>query len=118
MGMDVYGRNPSCEEGRYFRASIWSWRPIHGLMRQLCCEFVSDEVLFSMGFNDGAGPEDQETCDKIAKAFDKWMEHNASGVKLETPEIHAGLVGALGFDHYLLKEWVTFLRSCGGFKVL
>ena len=32
MGMDVYGNKPRCSKGEYFRASVWSWRPIHGLI--------------------------------------------------------------------------------------
>jgi hypothetical protein len=26
MGMDIYGRNPTSEAGKYFQANIWSWR--------------------------------------------------------------------------------------------
>ena len=28
MGMDVYGKNPRNEEGKYFRNNVWWWRPI------------------------------------------------------------------------------------------
>lgn len=28
MGMDVYGKAPISETGKYFRANIWSWRPL------------------------------------------------------------------------------------------
>lgn len=28
MGMDIFGNKPSSEAGVYFRASVWSWRPI------------------------------------------------------------------------------------------
>jgi hypothetical protein len=26
--MDVYVNKPTTEEGRYFRASVWSWHPL------------------------------------------------------------------------------------------
>ena len=32
MGMDVYGRDPDSPAGKYFRANVWSWRPIHALI--------------------------------------------------------------------------------------
>jgi hypothetical protein len=38
MGMDVYGRNPTSEAGKYFRANVWSWRPIHALIEQECAD--------------------------------------------------------------------------------
>lgn len=28
MGMDVYGKAPTTEEGRYFRRSVWGWHPL------------------------------------------------------------------------------------------
>lgn len=28
MGMDVYGKSPTSEIGRYFRNSVWWWRPL------------------------------------------------------------------------------------------
>jgi hypothetical protein len=34
MGMDVVGRNPRTEAGEYFRANVWSWGPIHNLIRR------------------------------------------------------------------------------------
>ena len=49
------------QPGGYFRANVWSWRPIHDLMQKLCSDFLDEEVLEHMGYNDGAGPKDQET---------------------------------------------------------
>lgn len=28
MGMDVYGKKPTSEAGRYFRNNVWWWRPL------------------------------------------------------------------------------------------
>ena len=28
MGMDVYGHNPTTEDGSYFRNAIWEWDPL------------------------------------------------------------------------------------------
>ena len=43
MGMDVYGRNPDSQAGKYFRANVWSWRPIHALVIDLCSDFLDEE---------------------------------------------------------------------------
>jgi hypothetical protein len=133
MGMDVIGRDPKNEAGDYFRANVWSWRPINHLMIDLCSDFLDEEVLRAMSFNDGAGPEDQATCNKIADRFDAWMERHTEGHTLES-DLRVGPGGRLlsletvqqnptaGVSPYLvhdehLKEWVEFLRSCGGFQV-
>lgn len=28
MGMDVFGKNPTNEVGKYFRRNVWGWRPL------------------------------------------------------------------------------------------
>lgn len=142
------------QPGAYFRANVWSWRPIHDLMRQLCSDFLDEELLEHMGYNEGSGPEDQETCDKIAERFSKWMEHNVNGHEVnlgmhvdeqgqfveltpsedsfegeaerrlvESVQEARGVSGksvvrsAHTVDDESLKEWIEFLRHCGGFMV-
>jgi hypothetical protein len=134
MGMDVYGRKPSAPEGKYFRATIWSWPPIHALMIELCSDLLSEKLLAKMAFNDGAGPRTQKTCTEMAKRFEQWMEHHTEGHGLESdqrvtpegrfvteqelaenPDMETVSPYSVGDEH--LKEWIEFLRYCGGFKV-
>jgi len=121
MGMDVYGRNPSSEEGEYFRANIWSWRPIHMLIVELCSDLLNEEMLHSLGFNDGAGPESQEICTEMANRFDHWLEHHVDGAAMES-EIHVdennrfvdpgpSTKTAYETDDEHLKELVAVLKS-------
>lgn len=130
MGMDVYGREPKSEAGKYFRANVWSWRPIHSLMAELCSDVLDEDLLRQMAFNDGEGPMDQATCDVIAERFNGWLEHNADGVILEDAVMRVNEGGCFinnpnpgeGRSAYSardehLKEWVAFLRDCGGFQV-
>jgi hypothetical protein len=77
MGMDVWGRTPSAPAGQYFRANIWSWRPIHALCAELGRDLFDDETLSRIGVNVGAGLADQETCTQLAERFDQWLEHHA-----------------------------------------
>lgn len=131
MGMDVYGRNPSSKDGEYFRASIWSWRPIHALLAETCGDLLSEKMLHSFGFNDGAGPKSQKVCDSLAARLNLWLEHNIEGTSVECPSVLAEPDGRLvdpdeasdqattpystSDDH--IREFVRFLRACGGFRV-
>ena len=40
MGMDVYGRKPKSETGRYFRNNVWWWRPLW-----IYCEDVAPDLI-------------------------------------------------------------------------
>jgi hypothetical protein len=134
MGMDVYGKNPSSEAGKYFRANVWSWRPIHALIVQLCSDLLDAETIQALGFNDGAGPAEQTTCTAMAQRFEVWLEHHTSGQSLEcdlrvtkegrfvneqelaaNPDLETEPCYEVSDEH--LKEWVEFLRHCGGFEV-
>ena len=134
MGMDVYGRNPRSDPGEYFQANVWSWRPIHDLIVELCSDLLDEDTIESLGYNDGAGPKDQKICTEMARRFEVWMEQHTDGHKLdldlrvtregrliteeelaENPEMETVSPYEVGDDH--LKVWIEFLRNCGGFEV-
>lgn len=134
MGMDVWGRNPSQPEGKYFRANIWSWRPIQALCLELGQDLFDEENAKRIGMNVGAGLPDQEKCTKLADRFNQWLEHHAGGHQIDLglrvddtgrfvtehdlatkPDLKTSTPYNVDDDH--LKEWVTFLRHCGGFEI-
>jgi len=158
MGMDVIGRKPKTEKGAYFRANVWSWRPIHALIAIADARnggrLVPEETMRLMCSNDGAGLKSQKTCNALADALERLLarpclitEHgldileedgervirfprNSSptmcdkGGRFWSPEdVKAGKVRQedlrspydTSFDH--VREFVTFLRNCGGFEV-
>jgi hypothetical protein len=135
MGMDVSGRKPTSPAGEYFRANVWSWRPIYTLIVELCSDLLDEEMLHSMSYNDGAGPADQATCTEMASRFELWMEHNVHGRSLDLPGARVTEEGRFVFEEELaenpdiethtpynvedehLKEWSECLRHCGGFEV-
>ena len=73
MGMDVIGRNAVDVSGEHFRASVWSWRPLHELMKKLCSDLVDDRCLDDMQFNCGAGPKDPRVCKTMSARFRAWL---------------------------------------------
>lgn len=130
MGMDVFGRNPKNSDGEYFRANVWSWRPIHSLICHIAKDLFDEETLESMAFNDGAGLETQEECDLLADRFNMWLENNVDGVVIEQSAVRVDDCGRFlgrdssdpgrspyqtSDDH--IKSFVAFLRGCGGFRV-
>ena len=135
MGMDVFGRNPSEPCGQYFRASIWMWPPIHEQMALRCSDLFSDELLRAMAWNEGAGPDDQETCSIMAERFAQALTTHQDGFAVESNEVRVTENGHLvnkenlaqdptlktsspfRASRGLVMDWIQFLRHCGGFEV-
>jgi hypothetical protein len=129
--------------GVYFRANVWSWRPIHMLICTIADSYlkkngkilIEDPVLEGMGMNNGDGPEEDWICQELATGFNIWLEHNASGLELDLGcrvEKAASEMGGHSFtksddpsttksahsvEDEHLKEFVSFLQNCGGFQV-
>jgi len=158
MGMDVSGCNPKTEKGAYFRASIWSWRPIHGLIeiadRLNGGRLVPEDVMIQMSFNDGAGLKSQKDCSTLANALERLLQrpciirehgmevHKENGERLisfprdgspllcdktgrlySLEYVKAGkakvedLRSAYQTSEEHVREFIEFLRNCGGFEV-
>lgn len=151
MGMDVYGLNPNGDEGDYFRANVWSWRPIHSMMElanRMAGETLFDkETLDSMEHNDGAGLKTQGECEFLAQLLQQLatpQNLSDAGFVVDGEGIHYPIwdkkkdlvtdnTGTLkkaeevdNLDEYKsaygttfahVKQFITFLRNCGGFEV-
>ena len=135
MGMDVYGRNPSDESGHYFRASIWSWGPLYQQIVNRCADLLDTDVLIAMAYNDGAGPDDQDTCTRMAERFESALVVHQDGFTapaeltrvteegriVSREEIarnpHLKTYSPYSICREHVREWITFLRHCGGFEV-
>ena len=123
MGMDVYGRKPVAEAGKYFRANIWSWQPIHAL-----CETVLARKLLSWAFNDGDGFKSQQECDDLADRLEKYLEafpseriEIESAIRVnEKGLLMPGITGgrtAFSARREQVCKFIAFLRACGGFEI-
>lgn len=74
MGMDISGRNPQNEVGEYFRANLWSWRPIQMLIEEVNSKFNLQMDTSNYGYNSGAGLTTQEDCDRLADTLEFTLE--------------------------------------------
>jgi hypothetical protein len=74
MGFDVYGLSPKSEKGKYFRNSVWWWKPLARFILENCD--VQEEEAEDWGTNDG-----QEvsalTADHIADRLDMLLKSGA-----------------------------------------
>jgi len=97
--------------GIYFRANVWSWRPIHNMICNANDHHelgIPEKTLIHMGFNDGAGLDNQEDCSALANAMESLLKEEDDIITLEGPyEVNK--------DH--VQEFIGFLRECGGFEV-
>lgn len=125
MGMDVVGRR---NKDAYFRANVWSWRPICMIIGLA----TGTTVPASWGFNDGAGLTTQKQCNELADKLEAWLEKQTVDVfPMETDwDMGVNEAGHLGkkvdgftrspysTDREHVKEFIKFLRICGGFRIL
>jgi len=53
MGMDVYGKNPKNEKGKYFRNNVWWWHPLWEYVEHAFPD-IAEKVEYAHS-NDGDG---------------------------------------------------------------
>jgi len=160
MGVDISGRNPKTEEGDYFGANWWGWRPILALSEAAMLSGKLNYDTSYWGSNDGKGLRTQKQCDKLADAIELLISNNYNEYLTEdddriyivmgmwceagtgrfiAAEVQASLNEQYEYGDILygpvvasdgtmvessygtslgrLKQWITFLRNCGGFKI-
>lgn len=140
MGMDVYGKAPKSEEGKYFRASIWTWP---GVLEAIAStKVLPDDLVEQMSYNSGAGPDDALAV-TLADALEKACEGLNDEHIYITDDSHYASVGTAGMGSGLLttlgqafpdakvqttesaystpvwkvREFAKFARESGGFEV-
>jgi hypothetical protein len=134
MGMDI----SSIENEAYFRANVWSWRPIHkwvlDVIQKEHLVFKEDARLQSWGYNDGAGLVTKEDCILLATALEKNLpseevvymntdwgmrvdKESGAFISPEDKDYEKG-VSPYSVSKEHLLEFIQFLRDCGsGFSI-
>lgn len=133
MGMDVFGAAPKSKAGEYFRANIWSWRPIHELIEK--AGVLPPHIVEGMAFNDGIGPNDEQAimlADQMEQMLDGMDDDNTFMLTDEINGPVAALMSALSnqgveiisprgpvyqAEVSQVREFIEFCRQSGGFQV-
>ena len=103
-------------------------------MARTCDDLLKRELVQAMGCNDGAGPDDQATCSEIADRLERLVETQSNGLLNESeapvlpserwlfdenlnriPNGEKRSRFVVGESH--VRDFITFLRTCGGFSV-
>ena len=70
MGMDVYGTSPNKEVGEYFRASVWTWRPLWeytiAVDKAYDKKLISKKLAEGGHYNDGEGLKKDSLCKQLS----------------------------------------------------
>jgi hypothetical protein len=158
MGMDVYGTNPTTEEGKYFCNNVWFWRPLADYVNQVApgiagkCQYWQSNDGDGLGFADALelaailqAEIDSGRCEQHARIYTSAQEAmsnvacdicDGTGTRKPIPECGAGDLASgircnacageghvrswlaqYPFDVENVREFVAFLRGCGGFAI-
>jgi hypothetical protein len=111
MGMDVWGANPTAPEGVYFRKNLVNWCPIAAF-----CLDVAPDVCApceSWFTNDGEGLNAAHSVELANRLETALMDGTVEECIILLPQV--------GYRGYPLRErileFVSFLRTCGGFSI-
>lgn len=158
MGMDVYGKSPTTEEGKYFCNNVWWWRPLADYVIEVAPEIAARCKHWQSNDGDGLDAEGAAAlADKLHGEIESGRalayEKRFTSKQEMTPDVPCDLCGGTGtrkpipergagdfktgircnachgnghvrpwsteypFSVDNVREFVTFLRGCGGFEI-
>ena len=135
MSAHVTGRSPSAPVGRLFLANHVQWIGIHMIGIDLYSDLMDGDTLWKLGWHRSCGPENQETCTRMADRIDRWLDDRPlipiSEAEADT-EVGTTIQRRLKLTDWLwdpeniqipenmptahVMAWIEFLRHCGGAK--
>lgn len=118
--MDIYGRNPTGENGNYFRRNPWGWRPLADYCIQVAPDICAP--CKSWHTNDGDGL-DADGAAALATALQNEINENrtlAYATRLALAEEQNPLAPEETPGSRFVRtvvEFIAFLRESGGFEI-
>ena len=125
MGMDVYGINPKAENGDYFRANVWYWRPLWQCVAYFCDDILSEEDIERGTYNDGYEYDETtalEISDKLENALKngdlhKFVEGREKFISEMSKDEDKEFYKSYKFDVDFVMEFAKFCEQSGGFSI-
>jgi len=141
MGYDIFGNKPTAPEGEYYRSNIWYWPPFVAMCRRLApreskgCkgwevneghglnatdalrlanrldEFLADGTIAAYIEDTGEPPVTELQAGALK--FIRSLKKATGGGEVETPGLAAPAV-----TEEDVREFIAFLKTCGGFKIM
>ena len=124
MGMDVYGINPKTDNGDYFRANVWFWRPLWQCVSYFCDDILSEEDIERGTYNDGYEYDETtalEISDKLENALKngdlhKFVEGREKFIS-EMEDKDKAFYSSYKFNIDLVMDFAKFCEQSGGFSI-
>lgn len=132
----------SANIGHYFRNNVWWWRPLAMIIEERCRDLLTEEQATGLHVNDGV-KYPKELALEIARRLEELIEAGMTNqyVKPAQHELNTtadsfrnlhrteGMLSNLGiksiedesekypFDMNNMKNFIRFLKECGGFEI-
>jgi hypothetical protein len=124
MGMDVYGINPKTDNGDYFRANVWYWRPLWQCVAYFCDDILSEEDIERGTYNDGYEYDETtalEISDKLENALKngelhKFVEGREKFIS-EMEDKDKAFYSSYKFSINFVMDFAKFCEQSGGFSI-
>ena len=122
--MDLYGINPKAENGDYFRANVWYWRPLWQCVAYFCDDILSEEDIERGTYNDGYEYDETtalEISDKLENALKngdlhKFVEGREKFIS-EMEDKDKAFYSSYKFNIDLVMDFAKFCEQSGGFSI-
>lgn len=139
MGYDIFGRKPTAPEGEYYRSNIWYWPPFVAMCRRLAPR--ESKGCKGWEVNEGRGLNAADAL-RLANRLDGLLADGTIAAYIEetgeppvtelqasvlkfiktftkggTVEANAPGVAAPAVTEDDVREFIAFLRTCGGFRI-
>ena len=125
MGMDVYGINPKADNGDYFRANVWYWRPLWQ-----CVEYFCNDILSKEDIENGKMNNAYEYNERLAKQISDRLEEAVKNKKIHEFEKERNeyisniedkqdreFYSSYKFDVDFVMDFAKFCEQSGGFSI-
>jgi hypothetical protein len=120
MGFDLYGIKATSKKGEYFRNNIWWWRPLQYFIVSSCSDFLTDNDIEGLGYNNGHKIGVRKTKKIITRLeevlgntdkFDSLLREVKNNL---SPDMYPTKTDEVKEN---VKDFVDFLKASGGFGI-